>query len=183
MIFTKTKDDILFLYRYYSLNVKEDEISRKVYGTFKKEWDTYYGEIKNDFRKAMESLIDVNGWWNSKIAIAVMPSHIENAYGNNLLRLCGDICTGFNFINASKMIVRTSTKMKSTTGGERSVLAHLNTLDIDFNMRYQADYYIVLDDITTTGSSLNAAKCLLANNGIAEDKIIKIAIAKTSYDE
>lgn len=183
MRFEITKDNVLFLYRYYSYSIKEDEISKKVYGTFKKDWDTYYNEIRNDFSQAMGALIDDNGWEKDDIVITVMPSHMKNIYGDNLLKLSGDICKNYNFINASKMIARTLTKQKSTAGGERSVLAHLNTLDINSAMIHTGDYYIILDDITTTGSSLEAAKCLLVNHGIKKDKIIKIAVAKTSYDD
>lgn len=53
MRFEITKDNVLFLYKYYSYSVKEDEISKKVYGTFKKDWNTYYDEIRDDFSEAM----------------------------------------------------------------------------------------------------------------------------------
>ena len=42
--------------------------------------------------------------------------------------------------------------------------------------------YIILDDITATGSSLGAAKQLLINNGVPANKIIKMAVEKTTHD-
>ncbi len=41
----------------------------------------------------------------------------------------------------------------------------------------------MLDDITTSGSSLEAAKRLLAEDGTDERGVIKIAAAKTMLDE
>ncbi|MEY8326089.1 hypothetical protein AALB47_19585 [Lachnospiraceae bacterium 54-11] len=45
------------------------------------------------------------------------------------------------------------------------------------------DIFIILDDITTSGSSLEAAKRLLVEGGADERSVIKIAVVKTMHDE
>lgn len=45
------------------------------------------------------------------------------------------------------------------------------------------DVYIVLDDITTSGSSLEAAKRLLAAGGAEPGGVVKMAVAKAAHDE
>ena len=89
----------------------------------------------------------------------------------------------FEYLDASALIERTADKTKSTEGGIR---AHLLTLGLspDFDeIDDSMDVYMILDDITTSGSSLEAAKQVLVRNGVEERDIIKIAVAKTMHDD
>lgn len=182
MTFNFTDDKVLYLYPYYSLNEKQDEMSKKVYQVFKRDWDTHYNYIRKDLFEAVWAYFEQSVINKYKIAVAIMPSHSKDAYGQNLLKLAGDLCKRFGFQNATYLIRRTMDKIKSTEGGERTVRAHLETLGLTYDISDNVDIYIVLDDITTSGSSLEAAKELLIREGVAAKKIIKIAIAKTMHD-
>ena len=89
----------------------------------------------------------------------------------------------FDFRDATDLIQRTKDKVKSTDGGLRDVEAYLKTLGLAGPVDEDVDIYIILDDITTSGSSLEAAKQLLVSGGADERCVIKMAIAKTMHDE
>ena len=75
-----------------------------------------------------------------------------------LLKMAHRQAEKFEYLDASALIERTADKTKSTEGGIR---AHLLTLGLspDFDeIDDSVDVYIILDDITTPGSSLEAVK-------------------------
>lgn len=185
MIFSSTEDNVLFLYPYYSLDVKVDEMSRQVYQVFKKGWyvSQYFPGIKAHLCEALEKYFTRGEMQKLKIAITVMPSHTQGKHGEQLMMMASALVSKYDWIDASCLIQRIIEKKKSTEGGIREVNAHLQTLGLVAEPDKGVDVYIVLDDITTTGSSLEAAKQLLVANGVDANKVIKIAIAKTMYDD
>lgn len=178
-----TEDGVLYLYPYHSLREKDDEKSREVYQVFKKDWDTYFPVIAEELYEAVEGYFDVDSRSWLTIAISVMPSHTKGMYGKNLASLAGSLMERFRFKDALYLIRRTKDKVKSTEGGARDVAAHLETLGLAGAIDESVDIYIVLDDITTSGSSLEAAKELLVASGADAESVIKMAIAKTVHDE
>ena len=60
--------------------------------------------------------------------------------------------------------------------------AHLSTLGVYSEINKGVDVYIILDDITTSDNSSETASQLLIQNGVEENKIIKIAVARTMHD-
>ena len=185
MEFQCTEDHVLYLYPYYSLKEKEDEKSKEVYHVFKKGWnlEKYYQGIYEDISDALRQYLEQNDISRDNIVITIMPSHSKGEYGSSLLKMASDLSESFEFINQSKLIKRIEDKQKSTEGGERSVYAHLQTLNVEIDeIKNRGATYIVLDDITTTGSSLEAAKRSLKKVGILDSDIIKIAIGKTTHD-
>lgn len=184
MEFSVTYDEVLFLYPYYSLNEKNDETSKAVYHVFKKgwNWDTFFPLIEDDMLSALMAFVNEKQINPHRIAITIMPSHLKGTYGEGLLRLAECLSCDLECMNASHLIQRTVDKVKSTEGGVRAVGAHLQTLGLATEIDDMVDLYIVLDDITTTGSSLEAARQLLIKNGVSADSIIKIAVAKTMHD-
>ena len=188
MGFQVTDDEVLYLYTYYSLDEKHDEVSKIVYHVFKKGWgvDRYLPDICDDLFEAVEDYMAENEMEDLEVAVTVMPSHLKGTYGESLLKMAHRLAEEFGYWDASELIERTADKTKSTEGGIRAVGAHLLTLGLspDFDeIDYSVDVYMILDDITTSGSSLEAAKQVLVRNGVKEGDIIKIAVAKTMHDD
>ena len=184
MTFKTTYDDVLYLYPYYSFSEKSDEKSKEVYQVFKKNWGVkrFLPDIYNDLSEAISDFFVRNRMNNLKVAVTVMPSHSKGMYGESLLQMAHNLARDFRFLDASNLIQRTIDKQKSTEGGARNVDAHLQTLGLSSELN-DVDVYIILDDITTTGSSLEAAKALLMANGVNANNIIKIAVSKTMHDD
>ncbi len=182
MEFSETEDGVLYLYPYYSLSEKNDQRSKEVYQVFKKGWDTYFQGICGDLFEAVNEYFDKESRDWCSIAVAVMPSHIKGTYGEKLLAMAAGLVWEFDFRDATDLIQRTKDKVKSTDGGLRDVEAHLKTLGLAGPVDEDVDIFIILDDITTSGSSLEAAKQLLVEGGADERCVIKTAIAKTMHD-
>lgn len=184
MTFSITDDEVLYLYPYYSLDEKQDEMSKEVYHVFKKGWNmpNYFPNICADLFDAVRDYIVRNNMGNLNIAVTVMPSHSKGMYGDSLLKVAHRLAKKFGYLDASDLIQRTTDKTKSTEGGLRAVWAHLATLGLAYEIDDNVDIFIILDDITTSGSSLEAAKQILVRNGVEANSIIKIAVAKTMHD-
>lgn len=182
MTFKLTYDNVLYLYPYYSMSEKNDEMSKRVYHVFKKDWDTHLPEICEDLHKAAANYFSAYPK-NSTVAVTVMPSHSRGMYGANLLSTARYLSNKFNWTDESTLIQRVVNKTKSTDGGQRTVMAHLQTLELAHTVNKNFNFYIIIDDITTTGSSLEAARQLLISNGVAAGRIIKMAVAKTMHDD
>ena len=89
-------------------------------------------------------------------------------------------------INLNDLLIRTKdvfTAHKSS-GPRPSYNDHINS--IEFNQEKLNDLnnaiFILLDDITTTGTIMNACGDILVNNGIKEENIYKFAFGKTVWD-
>lgn len=59
----------------------------------------------------------------------------------------------------------------------------METMGLSGPVDGDVDIFIILDDITTSGSSLEAAKRLLVEGGADERSVIKITVVKTMHDE
>lgn len=185
MTFSITDDEVLYLYPYYSLEERSDEMSKRIYHVFKKGWgmDKYFPDICADLFGAVEDYFAQYGMSDFTVAVTVMPSHLRGTYGEGMLKLAHRLAEKFGCLDATDLIQRTVDKVKSTEGGERTVRAHLGTLGLSSGLNESVEVYIILDDITTSGSSLEAAKRLLMRNGVEADNIIKIAVGKTMHDD
>lgn len=183
MRFSVTDDGVLYLYPYYPLRDRDDKKSREVYQVFKKGWDRYFGGICEELSEAVREYFDEDSRSWLTIAVTIMPSHEKGKYGKNLAALACVLSARFEFKNFSYLIQRTRDKVKSTDGGIRSVDAHLETIGLAGEIDRSVDIYIVLDDITTSGSSLEAAKRLLVAGGADAGSVIKMAVAKAAHGE
>lgn len=176
------ENNILYRYDYYSYSEKSDEISKKVYQTFKKDYSFYYSEIRDEFVKCFCDFDWKREDWEHT-CITIFPSHEAEHYSTTMERFAGDICNIFGALNYSGLLERYITHEKSTYGGERSVFSHTSTIKLRTKVDFsKMSSVIVLDDITTSGSSLLAAKEILRKTHIDPKYINLIAIAKTKHD-
>lgn len=172
--------DVFYLYEYYSLQDKADEDSKRVYKVFKKNENYYYNGILIDLCNALKDFFSTDSDL-SKVRVCIVPSHNCGCYGVYLEELANDLCRKFGMINDRDLICRTRDKVKSTAGGERTVSAHLETLGLSREIDICGNAIIILDDITTSGASLEAAKQVVLKTGINPNFVYKIAISKTCH--
>lgn len=180
MEFKLTDDDVYYLYDYFSLQDKTDENSKKVYKVFKKDDNFYYDGIFKDFCDAFKSFFTEDSNL-AMVRVCIVPSHNRGGYGVYLKELAKDLCEKFGMINNWDIIYRTKDKTKSTAGGVRTVSAHLETLGLRREINIEGNAIVILDDITTSGVSLEAAKQVVLETGIKSKYVYKIAISKTCH--
>ncbi len=80
-------------------------------------------------------------------------------------------------IDGTSCLVRHTTIPKASMGGPRNIQVHLNSISIHNAHLVKGQKVILLDDVTTSGSSLDACEKILINAGVTQ--IAKVAIAQT----
>ena len=80
--------------------------------------------------------------------------------------------------DATRALRRTKVVKKAAWGGPRSIDEHLNSISVKKEL-VKDKRIIVLDDVTTTGNSLQACQKLLHSAGAT--KVQKVVIAKTVF--
>ena len=112
------------------------------------------------------------------ITICVVPSHQSNCFYNN----SGIAELGRRLANAGRIdgvdyLLRTETIDKLATGGSRDKGVHYNSIRVNPNVTITDDVILLIDDVTTTGSSLEASRNILMENGAK--RVAMFAIGKT----
>ncbi len=62
-------------------------------------------------------------------------------------------------------MVRTSTVDKLATGGNRDMVVHYESIELKPDVHLSGDVILLVDDVTTTGNSLNVCREILMKNG------------------
>ena len=122
------------------------------------------------FRAALEEIV-LPG-----VTVAVVPSH-DPANTTGGLRTMAQRLAGACRIDATGCLVRTKKIDKLATGGDRSVEVHLGSIQIRDARLIKGKDVLLLDDVTTSGNSLEACRRLLMDAGAA--RVQRLAIGKT----
>lgn len=80
-------------------------------------------------------------------------------------------------IDGTDCLVRVITKEKSSQGGERSRDIHLKTMEVRNGEIFNEKHVLLLDDVTTSGSSLLASEQMLLEAGAFH--VTKVALGRT----
>lgn len=111
--------------------------------------------------------------------IACVPSHCKSQINDNALALLiQDVANSSSYIDGSQLLLRNReiTPQKKLQFADRCQETHLNSVIVNGDVRGKK--IILIEDITTSGSTLKACKKLLLDAGA--DSVICFAFAKTS---
>ena len=165
MQFSKTDKNVLYLYNYFSVRYKEHSgISEKIL-RFKDGDSQSIDFFVNAMSEAMDSYYGKHMDYLSNMLICVVPSHAEGKYSPGLLQMARILANRYGMTNASNLIKRTKTHEKKSQGGNRDIDVMLGTLDLNRYINITNKNILVLDDVTTTGNSIEAVRHLLKENG------------------
>jgi predicted amidophosphoribosyltransferase len=98
-------------------------------------------------------------------AIVVVPSHDPEKKDSGIHDLAKLMCKNGLWLDASDCLQRTKKIPKLASGGSRSILAHLNSIEVVNPEIIQGRVVFLLDDVSTTGNTFIACKMLLAKAG------------------
>ncbi len=108
-----------------------------------------------EFRAKVEPLL------GSDFAICVVPSHNPAKGPGPLHALAGMLSGGNNRTDASSCLVRHTLIPKLATGGNRDKQVHLNSVRVTHPERVRGKAVLLLDDVYTSGGSIEACMELL----------------------
>ena len=99
------------------------------------------------------------------ITICVVPSHEEGKRNMSGIAELARRLANNGRIDKVDFLVRTKTIDKLAHGGSRNIRVHLNSLGVNPNMTVEGDVVLIVDDVTTSGASLEACKEILLRSG------------------
>jgi predicted amidophosphoribosyltransferase len=147
-------------------------------------WDRFSGyilDVKESrttallyFLRIIDPLVAKN------VMICSVPSH-DSAKRQSGIRTLAQRLALANRIDGTHCLVRERTVAKAAHGGERSVEIHVGSVRVHDAELIRNKEVLLLDDVTTTGSSLLACRRLLIDAGARNVKCL--ALGKTAPHE
>lgn len=118
----------------------------------------------------------IDGYLDKGFPICVVPSSDKEKIRTGVRELAGKLSANGR-IDATNCLVRIYTIPKAATGGPRNKQVHLNSIKVVNTSLIKGKDVLLLDDITTSGSSLYACEELLLNAGA--NRVVKLALGQT----
>lgn len=135
-------------------------------------------ESINHFEVILSSLFMSNFNIENSI-LCLVPGHSKNSFNPNMEEIITDLCKTLDIENGSKILSRFKevSEAHTTQGIVRNKDTHLESIRITDSKLISGKNIILLDDVTTSGSSLLACKEILIKNGAV--KVECVALGKT----
>lgn len=118
--------------------------------------------------------------------ICTVPSHNAYQWSDSLKKTAEYLSNKTGMRNGYYFLRRTNTIASLHSGGDRDIDNHINSIDIKYTKAIRKRAFIIIDDITTTGNSLEACRQILENYGATNIRCIAIGKTKSSssyYDK
>ena len=99
------------------------------------------------------------------VTICVVPSHTECDTNDSGIAELARRLANNGRIDKTDYILRKKTIDKLAYGGSRDIRVQLDSLGVNEDMQIEGDVVLIVDDVTTSGASLEACKEILLKNG------------------
>lgn len=170
---------------YYVQDYEPYRIDGNINPNFNKQTGGYLLDFKqgnniavNKYFKELKEVFDNDELIKNKdIYVTCVPSSSRGNVGNGLKKLIGLICKEYSWKNACGWLHRDYDIAKLATGGDRSKNIHKESISLLNQNILKGKSVLLVDDITTTGNSLNGCKEILYENGV--DSVYIIALGQT----
>ena len=114
--------------------------------------------------------------------LVVVPPHHNGKDNSGIKILAQKIAYKKKLIDATSCLIRHKTINRLSTGGNRSLETHLQSIKVVTKEVIKGKKLLLLDDVSTTGNSLNACQKLLESAGAKSVKCFVLA-KTTRYEE
>jgi len=114
------------------------------------------------------------------VVIAVVPSSRPSDFSGSMYQIVRKLCAFHpGLVDGSKCLVRHTAKQKAHLGGSRDKSIHFQTIRVQHPEIFYNKEVLLLDDVITTGNSMQACKELLLTAGAKQ--VTCLALAKTVH--
>jgi len=135
-------------------------------------------DLKDEKRYAIKRFAkEVRRLVEDGIAISIVPPHDPEDPDSGIRKVATRIAKAAGRMDATECLARTDFVPPQSTGTRRSRTDHLDSLEVTSRSVIRDEEVLLLDDVTTTGTSMEVGKDLLEKAGAASVQCL--AIAKT----
>lgn len=99
------------------------------------------------------------------VTICVVPSHTEGDTNDSGVAELARRLAGNGRVDKVDYLLRTKTIDKLAHGGSRDIRAQLDSIGVNPSMSVEGDVVLIVDDVTTSGASLEACRQILLEHG------------------
>ncbi|MDE6639766.1 MAG: hypothetical protein K2K63_04515 [Acetatifactor sp.] len=99
------------------------------------------------------------------VTICVVPSHTEGSTNDSGVAELARRLARNGRVDKVDYLLRTKTIDKLAHGGSRDIRAQLDSIGVNRNMAVEGDVVLIVDDVTTSGASLEACRQILLEHG------------------
>lgn len=99
------------------------------------------------------------------VTICVVPSHTEGNHNDSGIAELARRLARNGRVDKVDFLIRKKTIDKLAYGGCRDIRVQLDSLGVNENMTVEGDVVLIVDDVTTSGASLEACREILLQSG------------------
>ena len=129
--------------------------------------------FSNELSEELSDIVDTD----AELVATFIPSSDPRKKKTGLREILSTLKETFNITNSLNPLIRHTKIPKATGGGPRSKRAHLDSIRVSESINLEGKTVLLIDDVTTSGCSMDACEELLYNAGASI--IIKFAVGAT----
>lgn len=99
------------------------------------------------------------------VSICVVPSHTKGETNESGIAELARRLAQNNRIDKVNYLIRNKTIDKLAYGGSRDIRVQLESIGVNPDMKVEGDVVLIVDDVTTSGASLEACRNILLEHG------------------
>lgn len=161
-------------------NPRFDEASKKMLD-LKDPKDPKHGDAVKHFGDRVAKGLARHVGKDEKFVVAIVPGHLKDSLSVGLRSIVKQhLLPSFKVVNTKNPLRRFKDAEKRATGGDRSPKSIIDTVTVVDGIVPKGSKVILLDDVTTTGTSLRTCAEILREAGAG--KVVCVALMQTAHD-
>ncbi len=138
----------------------------------------YILDVKEKKEKALNYFYNVlNTEICKNVTICVVPSHTASSTNQSGISILARRLANDERVDKVDYLLRSKSINKLASGGDRDLSIHLESIRPNEEMSISGDVVLLVDDVTTSGASLQACKEILLKNGA--ERVAMLALGKS----